>query len=116
MSRVFVFGSNEQGIHGAGSAKTALKHGTIRGRTRRNGNSYGISTKRTPWETLPLTRVFKHVTDFLDHARENHQDEFDVVEIGCGLAGFTPEQIAPMFRGHSSNVHLPASFVAVLAG
>ena len=114
--KVFVYGSNEQGIHGKGSAKEALKHGAIRGRTKRNGASYGISTKRTPWETLPLDRIARHVDDFLQHARENPQDEFHVVPIGCGLAGYTPAQIAPLFAGCPDNVRLPVCFMAVLEG
>ena len=115
--KVYVYGSNEQGIHGAGTAKIArLQHGAITGRTRRNGASYGISTKRTPWETLPLERVVHHVAEFLDHARENPGDEFHVVPIGCGLAGFTPQQIAPMFRDAPPNVHLPFLFSSVVEG
>lgn len=114
--KVFVYGSNEQGIHGAGSAKEALKHGAIRGRTRRSGASYGISTKRTPWENLHLERIAHHVAEFIDHARDNPGDEFHVVAIGCGLAGYTPAQIAPMFRDAPSNVHLPPEFAAVLRG
>lgn len=112
--KVFVYGSNEAGIHGTGSAKQALKYGAIRGRTRRNGGSYGISTKRTPYERLPLERIARHVAEFLDHARQCPGDVFHVVEIGCGRAGYTPEQIAPLFRGYPANVRLPGRFVHVL--
>lgn len=114
MSEVFVYGSNEQGIHGAGSAKAALKHGAVRGKTRRQGHSYGISTKRTPWETLTLSAIAAHVRDFLAHADACPEDAFRVCAIGCGLAGYTPAEIAPMFRDAPSNVVLPPEFVAVL--
>ncbi len=113
--KVFVYGSNEQGIHGAGSAKEAkLHYGAVQGKTKRSGQSYGISTKRTPWETLPLEDIQKHVSSFLRHARKHLEDEFHVVPIGCGYAGYTPKEIAPMFRGYSSNVHLPKEFLKIL--
>ena len=114
MSEVFVYGSNEQGIHGAGSAKAALKHGAVRGKTRRQGNSYGISTKRTPWETLPLPAIAAHVWDFVEHASACPDDTFRVCAIGCGLAGYSAAEIAPMFRGAPPNVILPPEFVVVL--
>lgn len=114
MSEVFVYGSNEQGIHGAGSAKAALRHGAIRGKTRRQGNSYGISTKRTPWETLPLSAIAVHVRDFLAHADSCPGDVFRVCAIGCGLAGYSAAEIAPMFLHAPGNVILPPQFLAVL--
>lgn len=112
--KVFVYGSNEAGIHGAGSAKEALRYGAIRGRTKRNGGSYGISTKRTPHEVLPLNRIALHVAEFLTHARGCPGDVFEVVEIGCGRAGYRPEQIAPMFRGAPVNVKLPRRFLDII--
>lgn len=112
---VFVYGSNEQGIHGAGSALEArLKHGAILGRTERRGSSYGISTKKTPRETLPLKKIQRHVDKFLEHAREHPEDIFRVVPIGCGRAGFKPVEIAPMFRKRPKNVKLPEEFLEVL--
>lgn len=108
---VFVYGANEQGIHGAGAALTAHKlHGAEYGKYGRVGNSYGIPTKLTPYKSLPLSKIRKHVQDFLQHVRNNPQDTFKLTAVGCGRAGYTPQQIAPMFTDVPSNVVLPPEF------
>jgi hypothetical protein len=106
---VFVFGSNLAGKHGAGSAKHALrfhgaKWGVGVGRVR---ESYAIPTKDGYFNVLPLADIEFHVKKFLEHAAENPDDTFKVVKIGCGLAGYQEEQIAPMFSGATENVLLP---------
>lgn len=113
MTEIFVFGSNLAGIHGAGSAKEALRnHGAIYGAgVGRQRNSYAIPTKDTRFNVLPLCYISLHVEDFLEHAREHTGDIFNVVAIGCGLAGYNASQIAPMFAGAPSNVKLPKEFL-----
>lgn len=115
---IFVFGSNLKGIHGAGAAKAAVqKHGALRGQgVGLQGNSYAIPTKETPYITLSLENIGRYVKDFLEFAKNNTSLVFMVTPIGCGLAGYTPEQIAPMFRGASDNVQLPDVFVKHLKG
>lgn len=116
VTAVFVYGANLQGIHGAGAAKAAhQQHGAVWGKYGRHGASYGIPTKATPWRSLPLGEVRPHVLRFLAHAAEHPDDTFHVTPIGCGLAGFVPRQIAPMFRGHGTNVILPPLFGEVLS-
>jgi hypothetical protein len=116
-SWVFVFGSNEAGRHGKGAAKTALiefgaKLGVGVGHI---GNSYAIPTKSGNLRTLSLYKIDKYVDEFITYASENPQLNFYVTEIGCGLAGYKPAQIAPMFnRPLSKNIHLPKSFTDVL--
>lgn len=109
MSKVFVFGSNLAGRHGAGAAKFALQHhGAIYGKGEgRQGNSYGIPTKDGNIKTLPLEEVKKGVDRFLDYAVENPHVTFQVTKIGCGLAGYTEDQIAPMFAGAPGNCEIP---------
>lgn len=109
---VFVFGSNEQGIHGKGAALTAVKqHGAIRGQgVGLQGNSYGIPTKSTPYKTLPLPEIKKYVDDFLDFARKNPSTKFNLTAIGTGLAGYKPEEIAPFFADAPENVVKPKEF------
>ena len=115
MANVFVYGANLQGIHGAGAAKAAHQHhGAVWGKWGRQGSSYGIPTKATPWRSLPLEEVELHVSYFLVHAAAHPGDTFNVTPIGCGLAGFAPEQIAPMFSGAPANVILPPEFLSVL--
>ena len=52
---------------------------------------------------------------FLEFARTHPDLSFLVTEIGCGIAGYTPSQVAPFFSGAPSNVQLPRSFSSALA-
>ncbi len=113
-NQVFVYGANERGAHGAGSAKLALKWGAELGFTRRRGQTYGISTKDIHIQTLPLIVVNQHVADFLFHASVFPETEFLVTAIGTGLAGLSVEDVAPMFRLAPDNVLLPKSFLDIL--
>lgn len=113
---VFVFGSNEAGIHGAGAARLAARlFGAVRGKgAGEMGQCYGIPTKDAHIRTLPVRAIASHVLDFLFHAASNPEKTYLVTQIGCGLAGYGPSDIAPLFRAAPSNVVLPASFVEVL--
>lgn len=113
---VFVFGSNLAGRHGAGSAKEALKnHGAIYGQgIGRQGNSYAIPTKGRNLEILSLDEIRRYVSGFLVYAGFEHDEEFDIVAVGCGLSSYKPEQIAPMFRDAPANCRLPKEFLEVL--
>lgn len=109
LNRIFVYGSNEGGIHGAGAAKTAMQHygakwGVGEGL---QGNSYAIPTKDRTIYTLPLDKVRGYVDTFKMFAAAHPELRFFVTRIGCGLAGFTDSQIAPLFAGCSANVELP---------
>ena len=107
--RVFVFGSNEAGRHGAGAALFARQnHGAIYGQGEGlQGQSYAIPTKDHRIDTLPLECIQPYVTRFLEHARLHPDDTFYVTRIGCGLAGYTDKDIAPMFKGAPENCKLP---------
>jgi hypothetical protein len=106
--KVFVFGSNEKGIHGAGAAKHArlvyeAKTGDGVGPT---GNAYAIPTKIFPSSKkrqLLLSEIQGDVNAFLAYAREWPEKTFAVSRIGCGLAGYTNAEIAPMFAGAPDN-------------
>lgn len=110
---IFVFGSNLAGRHGKGSAlEVQRNHGAVHGvGVGPRGNSYAIPTKDKSLRVLPLRIIDWHVKDFLRYASDKPLMIFNVVAIGCGLAGYQPSQIAPMFRGHTSNVKLPAEFI-----
>lgn len=110
---IFVFGSNLAGRHGAGSALHARRnHGAVPGRgLGRMGNSYAIPTKDHRLRTLPLEDIRRYAAEFLAYARNHPELTFEVVAIGCGLAGYTPEQIAPFFKGATTNVQLPKEFI-----
>lgn len=122
MTPVFVFGSNLDGIHGRGAALCARDyHGAIMGVAQGlQGNSYAIPTKghwsnvSQRFVVLPLSAIQKHVTTFIEFATAHPQLQFELTAIGCGLAGYDPAHIAPMFRDAPDNVALPERFKRVL--
>jgi hypothetical protein len=116
MADVFVFGSNLAGRHGKGAALHARKYfGAVYGQgIGRMGNSYGIPTKGMDLEVLPLGEINVFVQGFLNYAKQQYWESFNVTAIGCGLAGYTPEEIAPMFANAPENVNLPKEFREVL--
>lgn len=109
---VFVFGSNEAGRHGAGAASLAMhqfgaRYGMGFGRS---GQSFAIPTKDWNLKTLPLPSIEHYVSRFLEYARIYPEFQFYVTKIGCGLAGYKPDEIAPMFTHAGKNVILPKEF------
>lgn len=113
---IFVFGSNLAGKHGAGSAREAVKYwGAIYGcGVGPQGLSYAIPTKDEHFHVLSVDTIRPYVVDFLAYAAKHPYLNFRVVAIGCGLAGYTPAEIAPLFVNATPNVHLPKEFVDVL--
>ena len=110
---IFVFGSNEAGIHGAGAAYFALSLGAEFGQGfGLMGNTFAIPTKDWNIQQLPLSAIIFYVHRFIEFAIVNKDFRFYVTKIGCGLAGYTPEQIAPMFKTASNidNIYLPSEF------
>lgn len=110
---IFVFGSNLAGMHGGGAARVAWqKFGAVWGQgVGLQGQSYAIPTMQGGVETIK-----PYVDEFLDVAYECDQNTFYVTRIGCGIAGFTEEQIAPLFDRALDmyNVVLPESFVKII--
>lgn len=109
MVTYFVFGSNDLGVHGKGSALVAAKmYGARRGVGEGlSGRSYAIPTKRTPKVFKTLGEVNNSVNRFLIFAKNNPEMEFLLTKIGCGNAGFTEEQIKPLFKDSPPNVQKP---------
>lgn len=106
---IFVFGSNLAGRHGAGAAKYAwamysAEHGVGEGPT---GRAYALPTKDKKLNPRPLADIEVSVWRFLDYAARHPELEFFVTRIGCGLAGYEDEQVAPFFLLAGSNVTLP---------
>ena len=112
MSEIFVFGSNLAGRHGKGAALDALKyHGAVYGVAEGfRGASYAIPTKDERLRPLPLERIAYFVDRFIKTACIYERHTFRLTPIGCGLAGYKPEQIGPMFRNAPSNVIIPDEF------
>lgn len=110
---VFVFGSNLQGYHAGGAAHIAeARFGAVWGQgVGMQGQSYAIPTMQGPVETIR-----PYVDEFTAYAKAHPELRFLVTRIGCGIAGFTPDEIAPLFREASRlpNVALPEDFWQVL--
>jgi hypothetical protein len=121
---IFVFGSNLAGRHGKGAALWARENrGAIYGQGEGlQGQSYAIPVKdgrgganlRDRSQTLPILDILHAVHRFIMFADAHPELTFEVTPIGCGLAGYEPRQIAPMFRVAGPNVRLPPEFLAVL--
>jgi hypothetical protein len=112
-NEVFVFGSNLSGIHGGGAAKQALEWGAVWGNPfGAQGKTYAIPTKdKNVYTTLPLESIRPYVESFIEYA-ETRNEIFLVTELGCGLAGYVPGQIAPLFLEalKVENIYLPERF------
>lgn len=114
-NEIFVFGSNLAGMHGGGAARLArIKWGAVMGQgVGLQGRTYAIPTMQGGPETIK-----PYVDEFIAFAKAHPGLRFLVTEIGCGIAGFTPSQIAPLFAGAADvpNILLPARFWDVLLG
>jgi hypothetical protein len=117
-NEIFVFGSNMAGMHGAGAALSAVKKfGAINGRGEGlYGNSYALPTKNRNIVTLPIKDIAPKVARLIRVAQRNPKLIFLVTEVGCGLAGYYPKDIAPLFSKaiDVKNIHLPERFWTVL--
>lgn len=110
---VFVFGSNHAGRHGKGAAKQAMQFGAKNGQGEGpQGKTYAIPTKSSDLKVLKLSSIKRAVNDFTVYAKTTPDKKFLVTAIGCGLAGYTPREIAPLFKEATKldNVYLPKEF------
>ena len=109
-NEIFVFGSNLQGMHGGGAARLAYeKFGAIWEQgVGLQGQSYGIPTMYGGVEDIK-----PYVDEFIEFAKSHPELTFLVTRIGCGIAGFRDEEIAPLFKEciEIDNVILPRSFI-----
>ena len=114
-NEIFVFGSNLQGSHGGGAAAIAAKQfGAIWGQgIGLQGQSYGIPTMHGGIEEIK-----PYVDEFIEFAKQNPNLKFLVTRIGCGIAGFTEEEMAPLFAEgvNVENVYLPDTFLDIIEG
>ena len=112
-NEIFVFGSNLEGMHGGGAARAAYnKFGAIWGQgAGLQGQSYGIPTMHGGVDVIK-----PYVDEFINFAKSHPQLKFLVTRIGCGIAGFKDEEIAPLFQDafEIENIYLPKSFYDIL--
>ena len=93
-NEIFVFGSNLAGAHGGGAARIAFERfGAIMGQgVGLQGQSYAIPTMQGGVETIK-----PYVDEFIRFDKQHPEYKFLVTRIGCGIAGFLDEEIAPLF-------------------
>lgn len=112
-NEIFVFGSNLAGAHGGGAARIAYqKFGAVWGQgVGMHGRTYAIPTMHGG-----VDAISPYVDDFVAFASEHKEYKFLVTKIGCGIAGFTFEEIAPLFTKalELDNVTLPREFVEII--
>ena len=112
-NQIFVFGSNLNGFHGGGAAAYAMQHFGAKW-----GEGVGITGQCYAIPTMHggADDIRPYVEDFINYALQHPELEFLVTPIGCGIAGFTPQSMAPLFRRalQYGNIVLPKSFVEVL--
>ena len=112
-NEIFVFGSNLAGAHGGGAAWLAYERfGAVWGQGGGlQGHSYGIPTMQGGVETIR-----PYVDEFIAFARDHTEYMFLVTRIGCGIAGFTTHEMAPLFAKaiDMENVILPKDFVDII--
>ena len=113
-NEIFVFGSNTSGRHGKGAAKQAMRWGAKYGQASGlQGRTYGIPTvNATITGKLTIHRINVYVQEFIKFAKEHPELHFLVTAVGCGLAGWTAAEIAPLFLEATvmKNVSLPREF------
>ncbi len=114
-NEIFVFGSNTAGRHQGGAAAFARRQfgavmGVGEGLT---GQSYALPTANPQFQGLPLDVIFGHVLKFIIYARHNPDKTFYVTKVGCGIAGFSISEIAPLFKEalDAPNIALPQEFI-----
>ena len=110
---IFVFGSNLEGKHLGGAAKAAhMKFGAQWGvGVGLTGQTYAIPTMQGGVETIK-----PYVDQFIEYAKEHYEKKFLVTRIGCGIAGFKDEEIAPLFKNAATvcNIYLPKEFYDII--
>ena len=112
-NEIFVFGSNLQGYHGGGAARLAMNQwGAVWGQgTGLQGQTYAIPTMQGGIGTIR-----PYIDQFIKFAQNDPERTFLVTEIGCGIAGFRPADIAPLFKNaiNIHNIWLPQRFWEIL--
>lgn len=98
-NEVFVFGSNANGNHYGGAANLAYQRfGAVWGVGEGlRGNSYALPTLNRNMERVSigaLKQAFKHLFQEIDF---NPELCFLLTKVGCGIAGYTVEEVARTF-------------------
>ena len=96
---IFVFGSNMNGAHMGGAARIAYENfeatwGESEGLT---GRSYAIPTLDENMEKVSESALEASIDKFIDFVLNNQQLTFYLTKIGCGIAGWSVDEVAKTF-------------------
>ena len=112
-NEIFVFGSNLAGMHGGGAARIAYERfGAEWGNSvGPQGQCYAIPTMQGPVETIK-----PYADEFIAYAKAHPKKQFLLTRVGCGIASFTDEEIAPLFAEVMTidNISIPAEWLPLL--
>lgn len=113
---IFVFGSNESGIHGAGAARFALKEkGAVLGvGWGLQGESFALPTKDWDIRFMSIDVIRHYVDRFVAFAKVRSGSTFQVTRVGCGLGGWTDVDIAPLFADAPDNCLFDSAWAPLL--
>lgn len=105
-NEIFVFGSNLQGMHAGGAAKQALdQFGAIYGKgVGRQGKCYAIPTMGS------FQEMHLYTLDFIEYALLRPDLTFLLTPLGTGIAGWSVDEVKPLFKNAPDNVILPEEF------
>ena len=114
-NQIFVFGSNLNGNHTGGAAKQALQWGAIDGQGEGlQGQTYAFPTLDTKMKKVSKKALLESKTKLYKCAEENKDKDFLVTKVGCGIAGFSEDEMKKIFKGEKpSNIILPAGWTIV---
>ena len=114
-NQIFVFGSNGNGSHVGGAAKLAVeKFGAVMGQARGlQGQSYAIETLNNNMDKVELKEIKSQFSELFKFAKKNKDKTFIVTKIGCGIAGYTEEEIMSCFDATKvpTNVKMPLGWL-----
>lgn len=117
-NEVFVFGSNENGNHYGGAARVAFdKFGAKWGQAvGRSGNTYAIPTLDQDMQKITSEKLRAYLQDFITYVKSNPELKFYMTKIGCGIAGWSIEEVSEIIReaignDYPKNLVLPMEFI-----
>lgn len=116
-NEIFVFGSNMNGAHMGGAARIAMRWGAIMGNAIGiQGNTYALPTMNENIEPLPIPAIQNNIDTLHSAIKDNSKLHFLVTKVACGIAGYSVQDIAPMFKDFLQlpNCSLPIEFINIL--
>jgi len=111
-NQYFVFGSNLAGHHAGGAARYAKEHfgaedGVGEGLT---GQCYAFPTLGKKLEQRNNEQLVMSARKLWKVARQNPDKVFLLTKVGCGIASYSEESMAMLFRGAPENIIKPKNW------